>query len=66
MADINTEQPSTQNRLEMLSEALASGAAGRVRRLVHNLHPAEIGDLLESLPQGPRVILWELVDGRPW
>lgn len=62
MADINTEQPSTQNRLETLSEALASGAAGRVRRLVHNLHPAEIGDLLESLPQGPRVILWELVD----
>jgi magnesium transporter len=62
MADINTEQPSTQNRLEMLSEALASGVAGQVRRLVHNLHPAEIGDLLESLPQGPRVILWELVD----
>ena len=29
MADINTEQPSTQNRLEMLSEALASGAAGK-------------------------------------
>lgn len=62
MAESATEQPSTQNRLQMLSEALASGAAGRVRRLVHNLHPAEIGDLLESLPQGPRVILWELVD----
>lgn len=62
MAETTPEQPSTQNRLQMLSEALASGAAGRVRRLVHNLHPAEIGDLLESLPQGPRVILWELVD----
>ncbi|MBU1193038.1 MAG: magnesium transporter [Gammaproteobacteria bacterium] len=62
MADANPEQPSTQNRLKMLSDALASGAAGKVRRLVHNLHPAEIGDLLESLPQGPRVILWELVD----
>lgn len=62
MAEIAPEQPSTQNRLQMLSEALASGAAGKVRRLVHNLHPAEIGDLLESLPQGPRVILWELVD----
>lgn len=62
MADTNPEQPSTQNRLKMLSDALASGAAGKVRRLVHNLHPAEIGDLLESLPQGPRVILWELVD----
>lgn len=62
MADAATENPSTQNRLESLSQALASGAAGKVRRLVHNLHPAEIGDLLESLPQEPRVILWELVD----
>ena len=62
MAEIDPEKPSTQNRLEILSQALASGAAGKVRRLVHNLHPAEIGDLLESLPQGPRVILWELVD----
>jgi magnesium transporter len=62
MAEIDPEKPSTQSRLEILSEALASGAAGKVRRLVHNLHPAEIGDLLESLPQGPRVILWELVD----
>ena len=62
MAEIDSENPSTQSRLEILSEALASGAAGKVRRLVHNLHPAEIGDLLESLPQGPRVILWELVD----
>lgn len=62
MADAKPEQPSTQNRLKMLSDALESGAASKVRRLVHNLHPAEIGDLLESLPQGPRVILWELVD----
>jgi len=62
MADANTDQHSTQSRLEILSEALASGTAGNVRRLVHNLHPAEIGDLLESLPQKPRVILWELVD----
>jgi magnesium transporter len=62
MADIDTDQTGTQNRLKILSEALASGAAGRVRRLVFNLHPAEIADLLESLPQKPRVILWELVD----
>jgi magnesium transporter len=33
-----------------------------VRHLLVNLHPAEIGDLLESLPHGPREILWELVD----
>ena len=62
MADIDTDQSGTQARLKILSEALASGAAGRVRRLVYNLHPAEIADLLESLPPKPRVILWELVD----
>ncbi|MFA7592511.1 MAG: magnesium transporter [Thiohalobacteraceae bacterium] len=62
MADADTEQHRTQSRLEILSEALASGAAGKVRRLMHNLHPAEIGDLLESLPLKPRIILWELVD----
>jgi magnesium transporter len=27
-----------------------------------NLHPAEIADMLESFPHGPREILWELVD----
>ncbi|MFP5506060.1 MAG: magnesium transporter MgtE N-terminal domain-containing protein, partial [Gammaproteobacteria bacterium] len=62
MADTDNDQSGTQNRLKILSEALASGAAGRVRRLVYNLHPAEIADLLESLPPKPRTILWELVD----
>jgi magnesium transporter len=62
MADTDADQSGTQNRLKILSEAFASGAAGRVRRLVYNLHPAEIADLLESLPPKPRAILWELVD----
>ncbi len=62
MPDIQTEQSETQQHLIRISEALASGAAGRVRRLIHNLHPAEIAHLLESLPKGPRFILWELVD----
>ncbi len=61
MADLN-EQNSIQQRLETLSTALQSGTAEQVRHLLASLHPAEIGDLLESLPHGPREILWKLVD----
>jgi magnesium transporter len=56
------DQKSTQQRLEMLSAALRSGTASQIRQLLASLHPAEIGDLLQSLPHGPREILWELVD----
>lgn len=61
MADL-TEQTNTQQRLEALTNALHGGTAGQVRHLLSSLHPAEIGDLLESLPHGPRELLWELVD----
>ncbi len=57
----SAEQNNTQQRLEALKDALHSGAAESVRQLLSNLHPAEIGDLLESLPHGPRELLWELV-----
>ncbi|HFD81422.1 MAG TPA: magnesium transporter [Gammaproteobacteria bacterium] len=56
------EQKILQQRLETLTTALHSGTAGQVRSLLSGLHPAEIADLLESLPHGPREILWELVD----
>ena len=60
MADA-ADQQNTQQRLELLSIALHSGTAEQVRHLLASLHPAEIGDLLESLPHDPREILWELV-----
>lgn len=56
----NTE--TAESRLEHLSQALDSGAAGQIRSLLVNLHGSEIADLLESFPHGPREILWELVD----
>lgn len=56
------DQQTTQQRLEILGQALHSGAAEQVRHLLETLHPAEIADLLESLPHEPRDILWELVD----
>ncbi len=57
----SAEQKNTQQRLEALTDALHSGAADKVRQMLSDLHPAEIGDLLESLPHGPRELLWELV-----
>ena len=52
----------TARQLRLLSEALDSGRLGPVRRLVNTLAPAEIGNLLESLPPGKREVVWGLVD----
>ncbi|HEV2606584.1 MAG TPA: magnesium transporter, partial [Xanthomonadaceae bacterium] len=52
----------TARQLRMLSEALDTGRLGPVRRLVNTLSPAEIGNLLESLPPAKRNVVWGLVD----
>jgi magnesium transporter len=49
-------------QLRLLSQALDSGRLGPVKRLVNTLSPAEIGNLLESLPPAKRQIVWGLVD----
>lgn len=52
----------TARQLRLLSDALDTGRLGPVRRLVNTLSPAEIGNLLESLPPHKRTIVWGLVD----
>ncbi len=52
----------TARQLRLLSEALDTGRLGPVRRLVNSLSPAEIGNLLESLPPAKRNVVWGLVD----
>ena len=52
----------TARQLRLLSDALDSGRLGPVRRLINTLAPAEIGNLLESLPPGKREVVWGLVD----
>ena len=52
----------SQTKLELLREALDSGTLNTARRMLQALHPAEIGDILESLPQEKRNFVWELVD----
>ena len=51
----------TARQLRLLSDALDSGRLGPVRRLVNTLSPAEIGNLLESLPPAKRTVVWGLV-----
>ena len=58
----SADTQTSESRLERLTRALDSGAAGQIRSLLGNLHSAEIADLLESVPHGPREILWELTD----
>lgn len=50
------------SHIERLREAIDSGTLAPVQRLLKTLHPAEIGNLLESLPPAERNILWDLVD----
>ncbi len=45
-----------------LRRALERGTFQNVRRMLRALHPAEIADLLQSLPPHERKIAWELVD----
>src|SRR5690606_42100868 len=48
--------------LEALREALESAGLSRVRGMLSALTPAEIADLLESLPTPQRLVVWNLVD----
>ena len=51
----------TARHLDRLSEALDSGVQSKVKKLINSLNGAEIGDLLESLPQARRQVVWDLV-----
>jgi len=51
----------TARHLDRLSEALDSGVQSQVKQLLNSLNGAEIGDLLESLPQARRQLVWNLV-----
>ena len=51
----------TARHLDRLSEAWDSGVQSQVTQLINSLNGAEIGDLLESLPQARRQEVWDLV-----
>ena len=55
------DSPPGMTSLQLLHQALETGAMRQVRRLVNALNAAEVADLLESLPPAQREIVWELV-----
>ncbi len=61
MADA-AEKDTAHERLDNLQLALQQDDIAQVRQVLHELHPAEIALLLESLPHEQRNIVWEQVD----
>ena len=47
--------------LKQILTALEQGAADEIRDILSDLHPADIGNLLEAIPPEQRHIVWELV-----
>ena len=61
-AEDAAEDAAAPSPLERLRKALKKGKTKRARRLLKSMHPAEIADLLESLPPAERNNTWQLVD----
>ncbi|ART64239.1 magnesium transporter [Kushneria marisflavi] len=60
---MSNDQKGRQPRLERLENALAQREMDQVRRLLRRgLPPADVAQLLESIPPRERDILWEQVD----
>ncbi|MCW8925581.1 MAG: magnesium transporter [Xanthomonadales bacterium] len=57
----NQHDEKIARHLDRLSDALDSGVQSKVTKLLNSLNGAEIGDLLESLPQNKRQAVWALV-----
>lgn len=49
-------------QLARLTNIVESGSFTHAKALLAAMHPAEIADLLESLPQSERHVLWDMVD----
>ncbi len=56
------DSDSRPSHLHRLRRALEKGTLQNVRRMLRALHPAEIADLLESMPPQERKVAWELVE----
>ena len=55
-------QSSETTHLDELIDALDHDRLDEIHDLLHQLHPAEVANLLESLPRGDRDVVWELIE----
>ena len=58
----DTQATNVRDNLQVISEALDSGEMQHAARILNAFHPAEIGHLLESLPQSQRMFIWNMLD----
>jgi magnesium transporter len=60
--EIVITRPPRAGRLAALRTALDEGSVRAAERMINTLHPAEIAQLLESLPPKRRELVWEMTD----
>jgi magnesium transporter len=60
-----SEQAKAPDKLELFFTALERGTLSEVRRLLAELHPAEVAHVLESVPADARETVWELLPAEP-
>ena len=58
----DTQATKVHDNLQVITDALDSGEMQRAARILDAFHPAEIGHLLESLPQSQRTFIWNILD----
>lgn len=59
----NSQQhENTHEHLRLLANSLGSGALSQISQQINDLHPAEVANLLESLPMQKRLLVWGLVN----
>jgi magnesium transporter len=58
----HADEDQYQENLRRLNDALEREAINEVFGLVHELHPADVALLLESLPETERAIVWSQLD----
>lgn len=58
----HTEQSSTPDHLEAITQALNSGMFVHVRRMLQQMRPGDVAWLLESSPAPSRKVFWQLID----
>ena len=57
-----TRTPTKERRLAALRGALREGSWRGAARMVGAMHPAEIANLIESLPPAQREVVWNFVE----
>lgn len=56
-----SQEKRSEDQLQDLANALERGRLQRVWKMLNDLHPAEIAQVIESLPPTERHIIWKLV-----